>query len=256
MNFEKLAQLIDIEVEYIARSSLAIHAGKETAFEATESPVVKIGGKPVIPGSSLKGVLRSTLEAILAQTGVEVCVPDAAIPNTVERGKEAAYAQSIGRKSACRTDHPCPVCQIFGTTAGRQGLSGRALFLDAKVLGEATLTERTHVAITRDTRSQAGGKLMSSEAVDAGAKFAGTIRLINPEPWQVGAILRALETMQYLGVGSKKTAGYGELDVRVIEILARKMEKGEWKESRVERAEFLAAFTAHIPQMPRRSEKK
>ncbi len=256
MNFEKLAQLIDIEVEYVARSSLAIHAGKDTAFEATESPVVKIGSKPVIPGSSLKGVLRSTLEAILAQEGVEVCVPDAAIPNTVERGKEADYARSIGRKTACRVNQLCPVCQIFGTTAGRQGLSGRALFLDAKVLGEAILTERTHVAITRDTRSQAGGKLMSSEAVDAGAKFAGTIRLINPEPWQVGAVLRALETMQYLGVGSKKTAGYGELDVRVIEILARKMDKGEWKQSTVQQAEFLQAFSTQIAQMARRSEKK
>jgi len=118
------------------------------------------------------------------------------------------------------------------------------------------LTERTHVAITRDTRSQAGGKLMSSETVDAGAKFVGTIRLINPEAWQVGAMLRALETMQYLGVGSKKTAGYGELDVRVIEIRARKMEKGEWKQSVVEQTGFLQAFPAQIAQMPRRSEKK
>lgn len=256
MNFEKLAQLIDIEVEYVARSSLAIHAGKDTAFEATESPVVKIGSKPVIPGSSLKGVLRSTLEAMLAQDGIEVCVPDAAIPNTVRREDQATYVQSIGRKSACRIERPCPVCQIFGTTAGRQGLSGRALFLDAKAIGEPTLVERTHVAITRDTRSQAGGKLMSSEAVDAGAKFAGTIRLINPDPWQVGAILRALETMRYLGVGSKKTAGYGELDVRVLEIGARKMGKGEWKQSTVQQAEFLQAFSAQIAQMPRRSEKK
>lgn len=252
MNFEKLAQLIDIKVDYITRSSLAIHAGKDTAFEATESPVVKIGSKPVIPGSSLKGVLRSTLEAILAQDGVEVCVPDAAIPNTFRREDHARYAQGIGRKAACQIDRPCPVCQIFGTTAGRQGLSGRALFLDAKVLGEATLTERTHVAITRDTRSQAGGKLMSSETVDAGAKFAGTIRLINPEPWQVGAILRALETMAYLGVGSKKTAGYGELDVRVVEIIARKMEQGEWKENVVKPTDFLTTFSAQIPQLPRR----
>lgn len=254
MNFEKLARLTDIEIVFTARSSLAIHAGKETAFEATESPVITVGNQPVIPGSSLKGALRSTLEAMLAQEGVEVCVPDAAIPN-VERDKEA-YARRIGRITACRVERPCPVCQIFGTTAGRQGLSGRALFLDAKPLGELKTTERTHVAITRDTRSQAGGKLMSSEVVDAGAKFAGTIRLINPEAWHIGAVLRALETVQLLGIGSKKTAGYGELDIRVNEIVVRVMEMGDWKSHPAKTDEFLRAFTAQIPSMPKYGEKK
>lgn len=254
MNFEKLAQLNDIEIEFTARSSLAIHAGKETAFEAVEAPVIKIGGKPVIPGSSLKGALRSTLEALLAQEGVAVCVPDAAIPKS-ERDK-VEYARRIGRIPACRVEHPCPICQIFGTTAGRQGLSGRALFLDAKILGEPITAERTHVAITRDTRSQAGGKLMSSEVVDAGAKFAGTIRLINPEAWQIGALLRALETVQLLGIGSKKTAGYGELETRVNEIVVRTLENGGWKPRRMEQQTFLDAFKNELPRLPQYGEKK
>ncbi len=253
MNFQKLTQVTDIEVEYVARSSLAVHAGKETAFEATESPVVKIGGRPVIPGSSLKGALRSTLEALLAQEGAEVCVPDAAVPST-ERDREA-YARKIGRKAACRVEQPCSVCEIFGTTAGRQGLSGRALFLDAKPVGEPTLIERTHVAITRDTRSQAGGKLMSFEAVDAGAKFAGVIRVINPEAWQIGALLRALQTVQLLGIGSKKTAGYGELDIRVSQISARTLANGEWKQASAKPEDFFDAFAARIPQMPKHKEK-
>jgi len=126
MNFEKLAQLVDIEVEYIARSSLAIHAGKDTAFEATESPVVKIGSKPVIPGSSLKGVLRSTLEAILAQDGVEVCVPDAAIPNTIRREDQPTYAQrgASGARRRAASTVLAPCAKSLARPPGGKGYPG------------------------------------------------------------------------------------------------------------------------------------
>ena len=123
MAFEKLREIIELDVEYTTKSALAISAGKQPA-EVVESPVIKLAGMPVIPGSSLKGALRSTLEAMLAQQGVKVCVPFAAIPKGIrgdeQRRKE--YLAKLGRLEPCQDiENPCPICAIFGTIGGQAG---------------------------------------------------------------------------------------------------------------------------------------
>jgi len=207
-----------------------------------------LGGKPVIPGSSLKGALRSTLEAMLAELGQEVCIPFAAIPRRYRRREEQQeYAKKLGRRTPCDDiEHPCSVCNIFGTVGGQAGLSGKALFLDAIVEGDQgvdyELIERSHVAITRDTKSQSEGSLMSLQAVDAGATFRGDIRVINAEPWEVGAILRALEGVELLGMGAKKTAGYGDLDIEVKGIEVLHFDGKDWQSTSAMREPYLEAF--------------
>jgi len=245
MTFQRLERIIDIPVTYTTEGALAISAGDQPG-EIVESPVIKLGGKPVIPGSSMKGALRSTLESMLSQAGEQVCVPFAAIPRTIRQdvGKRQEYLAQIGRIGPCEdVEHPCPVCSIFGTVGGRAGLMGRAIVLDATTQeGEYELIERSHVAITRDTKSQSEGSLMTIEAVDAGAVFRGAIRLVNPEDWQVGAVARALEGVAMLGVGGKKTAGYGALEVEIGPLMLTRFENGAWREEPVGLEPFLTAF--------------
>jgi CRISPR-associated RAMP protein (TIGR02581 family) len=245
MAFQKLERIIDIPVMYTTEGALAISAGDKPG-EIMESPVIKLGGKPVIPGSSMKGALRSTLESMLAQAGERVCVPFAAIPRNIRRDKnrQREYLAKIGRIGPCEDmDHPCPVCSIFGTVGGRAGLMGRAIVLDATTKeGEYELMERSHVAITRDTKSQSEGSLMTIEAVDAGSVFRGAIRIVNPEDWQVGAVVRALQGVAMLGVGGKKTAGYGALEVEIGSLSLTRFEKGAWHEDPLDKEPFLAAF--------------
>lgn len=252
MGFERLEEVVEIEVEYTAKSCLAIGAGREISFEATESPVVRVGNQPVIPGSTLKGVIRSTLESLLTQDNVKVCVPSATIPGSIRRDEHQDYVREIGRQMPCGLENPCPVCQIFGTTGQREGLSGKAIFLDAQPIEgvKVELIERTHVALTRDTKSQAGGKLMSLQAVDAGAKFKGVIRLINPREWQVGAILQALETVKMLGIGSKKTAGYGEIGIEILSLGAKGFKDGNWQKPEEKNPQdYKEAFIQAIPNL-------
>jgi CRISPR-associated protein Csm3 len=247
MSFEKLTDLIELNLDLQTLGSLTIKAGDQPQTLA-DSPVIRIGGAPVIPGSSLKGALRSSLEALLSAKGTLVCVPATAIPNQIKRDRQdAQYLKNIGRKEPCRPNDRdlCPVCSIFGTVGGNQGLSGSAIFLDAR-LGEAfrpdMVPERTHVAITRDTRSQSGGALVTNETVDAGVKFTGAIRLVNPQDWQVGALLHALEWLRQLGIGSKKTAGYGQLDIAVSAITRKVLMGGKWQTTALKQEEFLQAF--------------
>jgi len=202
MVFEKLNEIVEIDVEYITKSAVAIYSGRETAFAAMEQPIVRIGGEPVIPGSSIKGVTRSTLESIMSNNNIQVCVPEAAIPKERMRDKER-YAEEIGRLRPCDAGERevCLVCQIFGAA----GLSGRALFLDARHASEPRIIKRTHVAIDRGNKAAAKGSLVEVEAVDAGSRFEGKIRVINPEEWQIGAIIKTVESLDLLGIGSNKT---------------------------------------------------
>lgn len=249
MTFERLQTITVLKVAYMTESALAISAGDQPA-EIMESPVIKLGGKPVIPGSSLKGALRSTLEAMLAELGHQVCIPFAAIPRSYRRGRKEEqkerihqYVTELGRLDPCENiAAPCPVCSIFGTVGGQAGLSGKALFLDAIVEGDYELIERSHVAITRDTKSQSEGSLMSLQAVDAGATFRGDIRVINAGPWEVGAILRALEGVELLGMGAKKTAGYGDLKIEVEGIEVLRFDGTDWQPTSAERGPYLEAF--------------
>ena len=72
--------------------------------------------------------------------------------------------------------------------------------------------------------------------------FRGAIRIVNPEDWQVGAVVRALEGVAMLGVGGKKTAGYGALKVEIGSLALTRFEKGAWHEDTLDKGPFLAAF--------------
>ncbi len=242
MVFEKLERIVEIQVEYEAKSSLAIQAGREEGLKAVEQPVIRVGGQPVITGSSLKGVLRSLLESLLSQNGILVCVPAAAIPLKWKHEDERRYATEIGRKPPCRGEDICPVCEIFGS----EGVSSRAAFLDARPSTEITLAERRHVAITRDTRTAAGGALLELECVDAGARFMGIIRVINPKEWHIGALITAVEKLEYLGIGSKKSGGYGEVATRVKSVSSKAMKEGEWVEEKIPPGQYKEAFTTYL----------
>jgi CRISPR-associated RAMP protein (TIGR02581 family) len=243
MAFEKLKEIYEIEVEYTTKSSLAILAGREAAFTAIDQVVTLVGGKPVIPGSSIKGAIRSTLESILSEKGERVCVPLSAIPKDFSRNPEE-YAKRIGRIPPCepRRKEPCPVCQIFGAA----DLAARAMFMDARPVGEPHLTDRTHVAITRDNKAAAEGKLMQVQTIDAGAQFRGIIRVVNPEPWQIGAVLVSISSLEMLGLGAKKSAGYGEIETKIISIKRKVLKDSKWETTDINQfEEFLSAFAAY-----------
>jgi CRISPR-associated protein Csm3 len=244
MVFEKLEKIVEIQVEYEAKSSLAIQAGREEGMTAVEQPVVRVGGTPVLPGSSLKGALRSLLESLLSENEIQVCVPEVVIPQKsrypLEKMKK--YTEEIGRKLPCKTDNLCPVCQIFGSA----GVSSRAMFLDAKPVNDVEILERKHVAIARDTKTAAKGALLEVETVEPGAKFEGIIRVINPEEWHIGALLATVDNLSYLGIGSKKSSGYGEIETSIKEIKTKLMKEGKWIEKEVPVDQYTKSFLEYL----------
>jgi len=220
--FSKLEQIISLQVKYTTRGNLTIGTGRGDGVRDNLVIRESYEGNPVISGSSLKGVIRSTIEAILHEASIkfpdpdkkrelQVCVP---MPCTTRIGDR--YKVPEGRRQPCRDiSSLCPACKMFGTTT----ISGRVIFHDAKVPSDKVVTtfSRVHVALTRDTKTAStgarGGSLQTIETVPAGVDFSGSIDLINPKDWMVGAIISTLELLPFLGVGAKKTSGYGELEI-------------------------------------------
>jgi CRISPR-associated RAMP protein (TIGR02581 family) len=211
--FEKLHRIVTVSVTYVTDGNLAIGSGKGDGIR--DNLIIREGGpnnNPVITGSSLKGVVRSTVEAMLAKAKPgSVCVPDTCVP---ERGKAPA-----GRSGLSKVCSDCLVCQLFGNTKH----ASRVTFHDARVLAEdeegnrlkiRTLS-RTHVPLTRDTHTAAGGSMQTVEAVGADEVFQGEVVFTNPCDWMVGAVIDVLEMLDKLGIGSKKSAGYGNVEATI-----------------------------------------
>ena len=75
--FEKLEKRIIIDYKVIAISDLHVGGHESTAPAEVDNPVIKDSrGYPIIPGSSLKGVLRSEMERLMRGLGERACTPD------------------------------------------------------------------------------------------------------------------------------------------------------------------------------------
>ncbi len=223
------------------RTGLHIGAGSSRDPLATDAPVVRTAaGTPFIPGSSLKGVIRSAAEALLRgankreankrdaaplelwacdQIGGRGCVDHEKIDelreqceNHVGEVDERAVAEQVWQAS-------CTVCRLFGSLA----LASRVRFPDLLVAGEAPLTEiRNGVGIDRDKELAAQGVLYDFEAVPPETRFNLTLILDNAEEWEVGLLLFLFDELDdgSLAIGGKTSRGLGQVRIdwqRIIE---------------------------------------
>ena len=84
--------------------------------------------KPVIPGSSLKGMVRSVAQALGAGCGYKYLSKD-------------NEGMKLGNLAACDSKQACLVCRIFGYSPEREefGWAGKVRFSDAAVQGTWSL---------------------------------------------------------------------------------------------------------------------
>lgn len=158
--------------------------GREQAYYA----FARRDGQLVIPGTSIKGAVRSIVEALSNS-----CVPQ------VAKGERAP------RHDRCRDEKAlCPACRLFGTT----GYGGRVHFSDAVPIGEAR-TEKVKIADLWPPRQAEGRKFYHAgsfqrldtqpqkshrfiEVVPRGSKFATTLHFENASNAEMGLLIRAL----------------------------------------------------------------
>lgn len=199
-------------------TALRIGSGGGGDLDATDLPVLRDGdGYPLVPGSSLKGVLRATVEALVrggavGSTKVWTCDPNA------DAG--GCGHHTSGKREEALNGRHCAVCRIFGSQvlASHVRISD-AMLRDADTLrqrGRIPIEQRDGVAIDRDLRVVHGGKKYTFEVVPPGTRFDLEVFVENPEPWWMGLLAIGFDQVAdgFTAVGGFTSRGLGRVALR------------------------------------------
>lgn len=217
----------------LIKSGQATVAGVDMAFVRTYRRGEK-GGEPFIPGSSLKGLIRSYAEKIcrtLKDDPVPVCLPYLKPGNEDPREQRQASCGLLLEKykkryNLERVPSPtvyqvsCPICRMFGSHEfiGRCATSDAYLTKDFRESGSPSLEIRNGVAIDRFTGGTVPGALYDLEVLTRG-EFSTSIEIRNFERWQLGLLGLVLRDMEEekLRIGFGKSKGLGKFKIKITQ---------------------------------------
>lgn len=205
-------------------TGLHIGSGRESVeIGGMENPVIKdpVTGLPYIPGSSLKGKMRSLLERSLAS----------------QKGGEEFFNRNIGRPGYKIRIHvcdkkadavKCEVCRLFGSS-GSENHPARAYFRDAhltkewgeKIRNEGLIEEKYEAAIDRIT-SAANPRPV--ERVPAGVEFEFEIVYnVEDEKWKedLRNLFKSMKLLEDDYLGGSGSRGYGKVKFSIESIVEK-----------------------------------
>jgi CRISPR-associated protein Csm3 len=254
-----------VVIKYRLRLKTGLHiGGAKDAFEigGIDNPVIKLSaelnlgdriipkGAPYIPGSSLKGKIRSLLEwSIREPKGLK-----GEVKTSVEYMYEKANGdrQKAGKPCDCGT---CSICKIFGVSNVKtleiiaeediNKLPGppRVEFSEAypteesintlkQQLGEGLYTELKMENVLNRITSESMN-LRTNERVPAGVEFEGeiTFDIYSEEDLELlSKLLQGLLQLENTYLGGSGSRGYGRIKFTELKVIARGQkywEKGE-----------------------------
>jgi CRISPR-associated RAMP protein (TIGR02581 family) len=205
-------------------TALRISAGRSTEPIGSDLPVIKDAlGRPLIPGASFKGALRSRLESFLrgivgsdrslvANPALE---EEWSITSTEMRSLKEQNTNDTALTAAILQNTDL-VSRLFGSP----WIASKFQVRDLTVLPDAWFgqyQERDGVAIDRDTETAADGKLYDYQVVPAGTPFEFRTVVENAEEWELGLLMIGIhqfETEQIpLGGGRSRGLGVVRLEI-------------------------------------------
>ena len=205
-------------------TALRISAGRSTEPIGSDLPVIKDAlGRPLIPGASFKGALRSRLESFLR--GVVGSERSLVANPAIEEEWSITSTEMRTLKDSNATDEALTkailqktdlISHLFGSPWIASKFQVRDLTVSPKNwFGQ--YQERDGVAIDRDTETAADGKLYDFQVVPAGTPFEFKAVVENAEEWELGLLMIGLhqfETEQIpLGGGRSRGLGVVKLDI-------------------------------------------
>jgi len=205
-DFNVLNCLIKINATLENKTPLRIGRGSEVKPGGLDLAVERdYWDRVYIPGSSIKGVMRSLVEKIARAQGLEVCNPLDITSRRLEDEKG-----------------PCIVCGIFGGGGvSKNSIASHVHIFDAYPKEDVKTATRTRVAIDRFRQAARHGALFTYEYVPPGIKWSFEMHIYNidiidgdEEKDPRIKLLRALFKYLYefgLQVGSMRSVGLGLL---------------------------------------------
>jgi CRISPR-associated protein Csm3 len=201
-----------LEFDLTTRSPTMVKTGDEGACVTTYRDGEWL---PCLPGSSMKGALRSHFERVVRGLRLKdnvVCDP-LGFENCGRKLGKAKNGEVKNGEEAYRGS--CPACRMFGSTA----MASRVIFSDARLAPDqdAVYEHRDGIAINRLTGGVDRHLLFSFDPMAAGTRLVFEATLRNFEAWQLGALFLLAEHLDkgHIRLGFGKSRGFGAVAGRV-----------------------------------------
>ncbi len=218
--FDTFKNRLEISGTLSTITALRIGAGRSLDPTSSDLPVMKDAlGRPLIPGSSFKGAMRSRLESFLR--GIDLTLAndpnelvDSYWMNRVKELKKTAVDDaSLTQALIAMTDR---VSLLFGSP----WMAGKLQIQDLHVVTDlwfGQYQERDGVSIDRDTETAADGRKYDFQVVPAGTIFSFKAIVENASDAELGLLTIGLtqfeDEMIPLGGGNSRGLGVVKLDL-------------------------------------------
>lgn len=204
-----------------------IGSGKEGELATNMGVLIDQDGRPILPGSTLKGNFRSLAERLSAYLGLSACLLDNGLSgdgcftglSDQERNPKYEVFKELKTEDAKLKwlhKNTCDICRLFGSPLH----ASHIFFSDGVLINWSNALQiRDGVCIDRDSETARHGAKYDFEVVPAGAVFTITIELENPADKElalVGAVLTEWESGFRIGGFTSRGLGRVRLEDKTV----------------------------------------
>ena len=221
-------KLVRITAQLVFDTAWRIGSGREGTTLSDLGVMLDPTGAPILPGSSLKGKLRSTCETLSHALGATACLlnVDASSVSCVsdvqhyrevrDEYQDILRNQTVDARLAWIEEHTCDVCKLFGSPV----MAGRLRVSDGALEDWANMVQvRDSVVIDRDSQTAVDGLKFDYDVVPSDSRFKLCIDLENPTNQDLALMGTALfEWHAGSSLGGFTSRGLGRFRLQNIEV--------------------------------------
>ena len=201
----------------------ALHiGGGENALSTVDSPVLRQpDGTPYIPGSSLKGAFRSTVEKLAGTLALKNMSREALDPQWIKEFHNSVKDEPDENRIVQTVEDEWPVTALL---FGNPYVAGRISFMDAYLPAghDASIQRRDGVAINRDSERAMDRLKYDYEVIAPTSSFPIKIQLDNPTDLDLQLTCLGVSELAsgYMSLGGRKSSGLGLCKLERLRIYA------------------------------------
>lgn len=216
---------VELKNRYVMNGMLqadeGLHIGTGIPSVDTDAPVIRELGQPFVPGSSLRGAMRSCVERMVwtlwgsgaccslfnaPAAGNNCWAGDERKRKPIEQGTQEG--ERLRKQLTEGSGKLCIVCRFFGSTI----MAARFKTGDARLTKPQEPSRRDGVGIDRDTETAAEKIKYDFEVLDRGCEFRFQMQVENAESSDLALLYLLIKEMEHgLDVGGKKARGLGRV---------------------------------------------
>lgn len=187
-------------------------------------------GVPYIPGTHIKGVMRTEAERITRSTDNIKCRITGDWDQLVD-SENGTKKQVLTCEEVSKGGFGCNVCSLFGvpnTKGGGHYYEGKIRILNFSARSEIISSQRVHVSIDRGRLSNTKGALFTTRTVPSGCEFTGHIIFKDISESEERLLFASLHSMVHYGLGGERSRGLGSFSIKQIkDISIEEFHKGD-----------------------------